>query len=81
MQRAYTLGDFFAVWGQPLGPDQVGPVTGNVTAFYDGKVYATQSTTRWETTSKSSSTAGDHWLLPSTSSSRSATCAHPSRGG
>lgn len=39
VQRSYTLGDFFAIWGQPLGPDQVGPVTGKVTAFYDGKVY------------------------------------------
>ena len=39
VQRTYTLGDFFAIWGQPLGPDQVGPATGKVTAFYDGKVY------------------------------------------
>lgn len=39
IQRAFTLGDFFAIWGQPLGPDQAGPATGKVTAFYDGKVY------------------------------------------
>ena len=39
VQRSYTLGDFFAIWGQLLGPDQVGPATGKVTAFYDGKVY------------------------------------------
>lgn len=39
IRRTYTLGDFFAIWGQPLGPDQVGPATGKVTAFYDGKVY------------------------------------------
>ena len=38
-QRSYTLGEFFDVWGQALGPDQVGPATGKVTAFYDGKVY------------------------------------------
>jgi hypothetical protein len=39
VQRSYTLGDFFAIWGQPLGLDQVGPAKGKVTAFYDGKVY------------------------------------------
>ena len=39
VQQTYTLGDFFDIWGQPLGPTQVGPATGRVTAFYDGKVY------------------------------------------
>jgi hypothetical protein len=39
VQRAFTLGDFFNIWGQPLGPDQVGPATGKVTAFYDGALY------------------------------------------
>lgn len=39
VHRTFTLGDFFDVWGQPLGPDQLGPVQGKVTAFYDGKVY------------------------------------------
>lgn len=39
IQRIYTLGNFFDEWGQPLGPSQVGPVTGPVTALYDGKVY------------------------------------------
>ncbi len=39
IHRAYTLGNFFDIWHQPLGPDQVGPVKGKVTAFYDGKVY------------------------------------------
>ena len=39
VQRTYTLGDFFDEWGQPLGPNQVGPDTGTVTAFYDGKPY------------------------------------------
>ena len=38
-QRTYTLGEFFDVWGQPLNPTQVGPVTGTVTAFYRGKLY------------------------------------------
>lgn len=37
--RTFTLGEFFDVWGQPLGPDQLGPVQGKVTAFYNGKVF------------------------------------------
>jgi len=39
IHRIYTLGNFFDEWGQPLGPDRVGPVTGHVTALYNGKVY------------------------------------------
>ena len=39
VQRTYTLGDFFAEWGQPLSTNQVGPAKGHVTALYDGKVY------------------------------------------
>jgi hypothetical protein len=39
VQRTYTLGDFFDIWGQPLGPDQVGPARGPVTALYNGQVY------------------------------------------
>jgi len=39
VHRAFTLGDFFDEWGQPLGPDQVGPASGHVTAIYNGKVY------------------------------------------
>ncbi len=39
VQRTYTLGDFFDVWGQPLGPDQVGPARGPVTAIYNHQVY------------------------------------------
>lgn len=39
VQRVFTLGDFFAEWGQPLGPNAVGPVSGHVTAIYNGKVY------------------------------------------
>jgi hypothetical protein len=37
--RTYTLGNFFGIWNQPLGPNQVGPVKGKVTAFYNGQVY------------------------------------------
>jgi hypothetical protein len=39
VHREYTLGNFFAEWGQPLGPAQVGPAHGRVTAIYDGQVY------------------------------------------
>jgi hypothetical protein len=39
VQRAFTLGQFFDVWNQPLGRDGVGPETGPVTAFLDGEHY------------------------------------------
>jgi len=39
VERTYTLGEFFDEWGQPLGPAQVGPVRGHLTAIYDGQVY------------------------------------------
>jgi len=39
IERTYTLGDFFDVWGQQLGPARVGPFAGRVTALYDGHVY------------------------------------------
>jgi hypothetical protein len=39
VQRTYTLGDFFDIWGQPLSSHQVGPATGAVTALYNGKLY------------------------------------------
>ncbi len=35
----FTLGDFFAVWGQPLSSTRVGPYTGHVRAFVDGAPY------------------------------------------
>jgi hypothetical protein len=37
--KTYTLGDFFAIWGQPLSRNQVGTAHGPVTAFFNGKVY------------------------------------------
>ena len=37
--RRYTLGDFFDIWGQPLGRDRVGPARGPVTAFLEGRVF------------------------------------------
>jgi hypothetical protein len=39
VQRTFTLGDLFDIWGQPLGARQVGPATGSVTAIYNGKLY------------------------------------------
>jgi hypothetical protein len=39
IHRTYTLGQLFDEWGQRLGPDQVGPATGHVTALYNGQVY------------------------------------------
>jgi hypothetical protein len=35
----YTLGQFFAIWRQPLGPTHVGPSTGEVTTYVNGKRY------------------------------------------
>jgi hypothetical protein len=39
VERTYTLGNFFDIWGQPLGTDRVGPATGHVVAIYNGQVY------------------------------------------
>lgn len=39
VQRTYTLGNLFAIWGQPLGADQAGPARGHVTVIYNGQVY------------------------------------------
>jgi hypothetical protein len=38
-QMTFTLAQFFAVWGAKLSRKQVGPATGKVTAFYNGKVW------------------------------------------
>jgi hypothetical protein len=40
VKRQYTLGEFFDIWGQPLGPDQVGPTKGKVSAFVNGQAYS-----------------------------------------
>jgi hypothetical protein len=37
--RTYTLGNFFDIWNEPLGPERVGPAAGRVTAFFDGRRY------------------------------------------
>ena len=38
-QRTFDLGDFFDVWGQPLGRDELGPEKGEVTAIVNGRVW------------------------------------------
>jgi hypothetical protein len=40
VQRVYTLGQFFDIWGRPLSGTQVGHATGKVTVFLDGKRFA-----------------------------------------
>ena len=37
--RTFTLGNFFDVWGQKLGPGGVGPASGHVTAIYNGRLF------------------------------------------
>ena len=37
--RAFTLGEFFDVWGQPLSTTQVGPAQGAVTALVNRRVW------------------------------------------
>jgi hypothetical protein len=39
VQRTFTLGNFFDIWGQPLSATQVGPEKGTVTALYNGQVW------------------------------------------
>jgi hypothetical protein len=39
VKRTFTLGDFFAEWGQPLGPGQAGPARGKVTVIVNGQVF------------------------------------------
>jgi len=38
VERRFTLGELFDLWGQQLGPNQVGPARGPVTALVDGAV-------------------------------------------
>ena len=39
-QQTFTLGQYFDIWRQPLGPAQVGPVQGVVTAYVNGQRYS-----------------------------------------
>ena len=45
VQRTFTLGDFFDVWGQPLSATQVGPAKGKVTATLDGQPFTSDPRT------------------------------------
>jgi hypothetical protein len=36
-KQAFTLGEFFDIWNQPLGRNQVGPAKGSVVVFENGK--------------------------------------------
>lgn len=36
-KKDFTLGEFFDIWNQPLGPSQVGPAKGKVVVFENGK--------------------------------------------
>jgi hypothetical protein len=40
VSRTFTLGNFFDVWHQPLSATEVGPASGKVTAFYNGRVFS-----------------------------------------
>jgi hypothetical protein len=39
VKRSFVLGELFDVWGQPLGPNVLGPAKGKVTAIVDGQVW------------------------------------------
>jgi hypothetical protein len=39
IQRTYTLGDWFDIWGAQLSPTQVGDDRGTVTAFVNGQQF------------------------------------------
>lgn len=39
VERTFTLGDLFDIWGQPLSSGQVGPARGSVVALLDGSRY------------------------------------------
>ena len=39
VERTYTLGQFFDIWGQPLDRRRVGPARGPVTALVHGRVF------------------------------------------
>ncbi len=39
VQRTYTLGNFFDLWGVSLGPNGIGQTSGHVTALYNGQLF------------------------------------------
>lgn len=40
LQRTYTLGNWFDIWGIPLDATHVGPASGTVVAYLNGQVYS-----------------------------------------
>jgi hypothetical protein len=40
VQRTFTLGDFFDIWGQPLSPTAVGPAQGDVRVLVNGAAWS-----------------------------------------
>jgi hypothetical protein len=44
VRRTFTLGDFFAIWEQPLSATQVGPARGPVTVYVNGAKVAADPT-------------------------------------
>lgn len=40
MTARFTLGEFFAIWRQPLSTDQVGPAHGPVTVYINGRHFS-----------------------------------------
>lgn len=40
VERTYTLGEYFDIWGQPLSPTQVGPARGTVIAYVNRQRYS-----------------------------------------
>ena len=38
VQRTFTLGDFFAIWGQPLSSSQAASATGPVIGYVNGEL-------------------------------------------
>ena len=39
VERTYTLGEVFDIWGEPLNRTRVGPAHGRVTALFNGRVF------------------------------------------
>lgn len=40
VQRTYTLGNYFDIWGIPLDSTHVGPATGTLIAYLNGQVFS-----------------------------------------
>jgi hypothetical protein len=61
VNRTYTLGEFFDIWGQPFDREHVGPAQGPVTALFNGRVFtATHARFHSLRTRRSSSRSAGH---------------------